>query len=162
MTDAQFCLRCGKALVPRLVDHRERPSCPACGWALFLDPKVAVGALLEVDGRVVLCRRAIEPGLGKWSFPAGFVDRGEVVETELLREIEEETGLAAELRGLVGVYSHAGNPVVLIVYAARATGTPRPSAEASEVALFDPDGLPELAFEHDWRIIRDWQEGRRG
>jgi 8-oxo-dGTP diphosphatase len=148
--------------VPRLVDHRERPSCPGCGWTLFLDPKVAAAAVLELSGGILLCRRAIEPGLGKWSFPAGFVDRGEVVETALLREIEEETGLAARLAGLVGVYSHPGNPVVLIVYAGKAEGTPRPSAEASDLRVFPPDAPPELAFEHDLRIIQDWRDQRRG
>lgn len=158
---AEHCLRCGTVLTPRLVDHRERPSCPSCGWTLFLDPKVAAAAVLELSGGILLCRRAIEPGLGKWSFPAGFVDRGEVVEEALRREIREETGLEAQLDGLVGVYSHAENPVVLIVYSAAAEGTPRPSAEASEIGLFQPDRLPELAFDHDLRIIHDWEERRR-
>jgi len=149
-------------LEPRLVDHRERPTCPSCGWTLFLDPKVAAAAVLELHGCILLVRRAIEPGLGKWSFPAGFVDRGEVVEEALRREVREETGLAAQLEGLVGVYSHPGNPVVLIVYAARANGTPRPSAESSELGVFAPDAPPELAFAHDLQIIRDWKERSRG
>jgi 8-oxo-dGTP diphosphatase len=158
---AEHCLRCGTVLVSRLVDHRERPTCPGCAWTLFLYPKVAAAAVLKLPGGILLCRRAIEPGLGKWSFPGGFVDRGEVVEQELLREIREETGLDARLGGLVGVYSHIGNPVVLIVYAAEAEGTPRPSAEASEIGLFRTDALPELAFDHDLRIIQDWKERRR-
>jgi ADP-ribose pyrophosphatase YjhB (NUDIX family) len=153
---SQFCLRCGGELRPRLVDHRERPACPACGWVLFLDPKVAVAAVLELAGGIVLCRRAIEPGLGKWSFPAGFVDRGEEVKGALLREIREETGLDAALGRLVGVYSAAGNPVVLIVYAAKATGTLQPSAEAFELAVFEPRALPEMAFAHDETIVADW------
>ena len=157
---AEHCLRCGGVLLPRLVDHRERPNCPSCGWTHFLDPKVAAAAVLELPGGILLCRRAIEPGLGRWSFPAGFVDRGEVVEEALRREIREETGLEARLDGLIGVYSHPGNPVVLIVYAAAAHGNPRVSAEASEVGVFTPDCLPELAFEHDLRIIQDWKERR--
>lgn len=159
---AEHCLRCGAVLAPRLVDHRERPTCPSCGWTLFLDPKVAAAAVLQLPGGILLCRRAIEPGLGKWSFPAGFVDRGEVVEDALRREIREETGLEARLDGLVGVYSQPGDPVVLIVYAARASGRPQPSAEASEIAVFPPETPPELAFEHDARIIRDWKERRSG
>jgi ADP-ribose pyrophosphatase YjhB (NUDIX family) len=124
---------------------------------LFSDPKVAVAAVLSIGDRVVLGRRAIEPGLGKWSFPAGFVDRGEEVRTALAREVREETGLAARLGGLVGVYSSAGNPVVLIVYAAEAAGEPRASEEALEIGLFDPDDLPELAFDHDRQIVADWR-----
>jgi ADP-ribose pyrophosphatase YjhB (NUDIX family) len=104
----------------------------------------------------LLCKRAIEPGLGKWSFPAGFVDRGEELRAALRREVLEETGLEAELGRLVGVYSAPGNPVVLVVYAARATGSPRASAEASELATFAPSELPELAFDHDRQIVADW------
>jgi 8-oxo-dGTP diphosphatase len=151
------CLRCGTRLIERPRDHRPRPTCPRCGWVLFSDPKVAVAALLSIGDRILLCRRAIDPGLGKWSFPAGFVDRGEEVRSALEREVAEETGLAPRLGRLVGVYSAAGNPVVLIVYAAEAEGQPRAGDEALEVGLFDPDELPELAFEHDRQIVADWR-----
>ena len=151
------CLRCATRLVEQPRDHRPRPTCPRCGWVLFSDPKVAAAAVLSIGDRLVLCRRAIEPGLGKWSFPAGFVDRGEEVPAALAREVAEETGLAPRLGRLVGVYSAAANPVVLIVYAAEAEGTPRPSAEALEIGLFDPDDLPELAFDHDRQIVADWR-----
>src|SRR5262249_55636025 len=133
-----------------------RPTCPRCGWVLFSDPKVAAAAVLAIGDRLLLCRRAIEPGLGKWSFPAGFVDRGEEVPAALARQGVEETGLAARPGRLVGVYSAAGNPVVLIVYAAEAEGEPRASDEALEVGLFDPRQLPELAFDHDRQIVADW------
>ena len=151
-----FCQRCSARTAERLVDHRPRPVCPSCGWTLFEDPKVAVAAVVAMDGGVLFCRRAIEPGLGKWSFPAGFVDRGEELRSALVREVQEETGLSAELGRLVGVYSEAGNPVVLVVYAAEASGQPRPSAEASELRVFDPADLPELAFAHDRKILEDW------
>jgi 8-oxo-dGTP diphosphatase len=157
--EAAFCQLCGAAVVRRTVDHRERPVCPKCGWTAFEDPKVAVAAVVALNGGVLLCRRAIEPGLGKWSFPAGFVDRGEELRAALTREVREETGLAAELGRLVGVYSEAGNPVVLVVYAAEATGEPRPSAEASELRVFEPDDLPDLAFAHDRKIVEDWRSG---
>jgi 8-oxo-dGTP diphosphatase len=155
--EAAFCQLCGAAVVRRVVDHRERPVCPKCGWTSFADPKVAVAAVVAIDGGVLLCKRAIEPGLGKWSFPAGFVDRGEELRAALAREVREETGLSPDLGRLVGVYSEAGNPVVLVVYAAEATGDPRPSAEASELRVFDPDDLPELAFAHDRKIVGDWR-----
>jgi 8-oxo-dGTP diphosphatase len=112
---------------------------------------------VAMGGGVLLCRRAIDPGIGKWSFPAGYVDRGEELREALTRELREETGLSAELGRVVGVYSEAGNPVVLVVYAASATGEPRPSAEASELRVFDPGDLPELAFAHDSRIVEDWR-----
>jgi ADP-ribose pyrophosphatase YjhB (NUDIX family)/ribonuclease HI len=151
------CLRCGTRLVERPRDHRPRPTCPRCDWVLFNDPKVAAAAVLSIGDKILLCRRAIDPGLGKWSFPAGFVDRGEEVRSALEREVAEETGLPARLGRLVGVYSAPGNPVILIVYAAEAEGEPRASDEALEVALFDPDELPELAFEHDRQVVADWR-----
>jgi 8-oxo-dGTP diphosphatase len=156
-TTTPFCQRCGARTAERLVDHRTRPVCPSCGWTLFEDPKVAVAAVVAMGGGVLLCRRAIDPGIGKWSFPAGYVDRGEELREALTRELREETGLSAELGRVVGVYSEAGNPVVLVVYAASATGEPRPSAEASELRVFDPGDLPELAFAHDSRIVEDWR-----
>ena len=75
---------------------------------------------MSVGDSIVLCRRAIDPGIGKWSFPAGFVDRGEVIEDALRREVHEEIGLEATVGRLIGVYSRPDDPVVLIVYAARA------------------------------------------
>ncbi len=153
---SQFCLRCATALVDRVVDHRTRPSCPTCGYTLFFDPKVAVAAVLKLGEGIVLCKRAIEPGMGKWSFPAGFVDRGEEIRMALIREIREETGLEAVLGSLVGVYSDAGNPVVLIVYQADAEGTPMRSDESSAIEVFDPRDLPDLAFEHDKAIVDEW------
>lgn len=156
-----FCARCGGPLRERPIDHRTRPACDACGLVAFLDPKVAVAAVLELGGGILLGRRAIEPGLGRWSFPGGFVDRGEELTAALRREIVEETGLTAEIGRLIGVYSAAGNPVVLIVYAARAEGVPRVSAEASALEVFDPAALPDMAFAHDRRIIHDWQALRR-
>ena len=70
-----------------------RPVCSACGAVFFLDPKVVAGVITELDGRVVMIRRNLEPGLGRWTFPAGFVDRGEVVEEAAAREVKEETGV---------------------------------------------------------------------
>ncbi|TAK23219.1 MAG: NUDIX domain-containing protein [Chloroflexota bacterium] len=152
-----YCVRCGEPLARRAVDHRERRTCTICGWTLFDDPKVATAAIVSVGDSIVLCRRAIDPGIGKWSFPAGFVDRGEVIEDALRREVHEEIGLEATVGRLIGVYSRPDDPVVLIVYAARASGTPRVSPEATEVGLFSPDDLPEMAFSRDQRIIEDWR-----
>ncbi|MDQ3693678.1 MAG: NUDIX domain-containing protein [Chloroflexota bacterium] len=124
----------------------------------YLDPKLAVAMLIERDGRILLGRRAEgtrEPG--KWSFPAGFVERGETVEAAAAREAREEVGLSVTIGDLLGLYSAAGEVVVLAVYAAtRATGEPRPADDLTEVGWFAADNLPTLAFPHDHRIISDW------
>src|SRR3979411_2302349 len=112
-----YCLVCGTALEARHHEDRERPTCPSCGFIHYLDPKVAVAVVLGDERGVLLCRRLIDPGSGLWSFPAGYVNRGEVLEEAAVREVLEELGLAVKLRGIVGVYSERGEPVVLVVYA---------------------------------------------
>lgn len=76
MEDPRFCAHCGAPLARA----QGRPSCQRCGRVSYLDPKLAAAAMVTVDGRLLLVRRAIEPAIGKWSFPSGYVDRGEVVE----------------------------------------------------------------------------------
>jgi ADP-ribose pyrophosphatase YjhB (NUDIX family) len=155
-----YCLQCGTPLELRLQEDRQRPTCPACGFIHYLDPKVAVAVVLgDADG-VLLGRRRIEPGAGRWSFPAGYVNRGEVLEEAAVREVQEELGLQVRLTGLVGAYSERGAPVVLIVYAGMVvSGEPRPDGhEVSEVRRFALDALPDdLAFPHDRRVLADWK-----
>jgi ADP-ribose pyrophosphatase YjhB (NUDIX family) len=132
---------------------------------LYQDPKLAVAAVIERDGRILLGRRAIDPGMGLWSFPAGYVDRGEVLEEALRREVREELALEIGIDGLVGVYSERGHPVVLVVYAAHPLPDSPPlevGPENSEVAGFPPDAFPPMAFGHDRRIVADWQRLRSG
>ena len=65
-----------------------------CGYVFYLDPKLAVGTIVRMpDGRIVLARRAIEPGFGQWVFPGGYVDRGEEVRAAAMREAREEAGI---------------------------------------------------------------------
>jgi len=109
-----YCLVCGTPLEARHHEDRERPTCPSCGFIHYLDPKVAVAVVLGDERGVLLCRRLIDPGSGLWSFPAGYVNRGEVLEEAAVREVLEELGLAVKLRGIVGVYSERGEPVVLV------------------------------------------------
>jgi 8-oxo-dGTP diphosphatase len=160
-----YCLQCGTALVARFHEDRERPTCPACGYIFYLDPKVAVAVVLGDDGGVLLGKRKIDPASGRWSFPAGYVNRGEVLEEAAVREVQEELGITVELTGLVGVYSTRGDPVVLVVYGGRIVqGEPRADEhEVSEVRRFPLDRLPELAFPHDHRVLADWKRvGKAG
>jgi mutator protein MutT len=158
----KFCPHCATLLDAREMEGYQRPVCLACGWTYYEDPKVAVAVLIGRDGRILLNRRAIQPGLGKWSFPSGYVNRGEVLEEAAAREVQEETGLDVQIRSLFGVYSERGNAVVLVVYTADATvGEPAAGPEVSEVGWFTPDDLPTLAFPHDDDIIARWSAERR-
>lgn len=153
-----YCLVCASPLELRVLEGRERPTCARCGFVRYVDPKVATAVVLGDGDGVLLVRRNINPGRGKWSFPAGYVNRGEVVEEAAVREVLEEIHVRVQLAGLVGVYSGEGDPVILIVYAGViASGRPRPDGqEISEVRRFPADELPEMAFGHDLRVLADW------
>lgn len=157
-TNENFCQRCANPLSRKPIDGRQRSYCPACGFIVFLDPKVAVVILTMRDNGLVMVKRGVEPHLGKWAFPSGFVDRGEIVECAARREMKEETGLDVALDALIGVYSQQDNPVVLIVYAARITGgSLTPGHDAEDARAFPLTALPPLPFPHDARILADWQ-----
>ena len=156
--ETKFCQRCGHKLAEKQVERRVRPYCPDCGHVVFLDPKVAAVVLISANGKLVMVRRGIEPALGRWSFPSGYVDRGEVVEDAAVREVREETGLDVTLDGFVGLYSGKKSAVILAVYAAKVVGGElQASGEVTDAALFPPDELPPLPFPHDQQILRDWR-----
>ena len=160
-----YCPRCGSPLAAGTgADGRARaPACPRCGFVRREDPKVAAGVVVEHEGAILLVRRNHEPGCGRWSFPSGFVDRGEAVEDAARREVFEETSVEVAIDRLLGVWSAAGDPVVFVAYAGRSRGgTPRPGPEAMEVGLFPPGALPGLAFAHDPAIVEAWRRARGG
>lgn len=157
----RHCLACGGVLARPLPSPGGPPLyCTACGLPVYHDPKVAVaGVVTDPEGRVWLLRRAQrDQAHGLWILPGGHVDRGEELTGAVRREVAEETGLNAELRGLVGVYSYTGNPVVLIVYRLISPqGRPSPSREALELRAFAPPEIPwdELGYFSTGQALRD-------
>ncbi|MGE0361774.1 MAG: NUDIX domain-containing protein [Vicinamibacterales bacterium] len=164
MAEFRFCPVCGQPLEPRVLKLGEpmRLVCTSalCGFVFYLDPKVAVGTIIGMpDGRIVLVKRAIEPGFGLWVFPGGYVDRGEDVRLAAVREAREEAGIDVGLGDLVGIYSYPGTTPVVIVY--RATwlrGELAVDDENSEIRTFAAADLPwaELAFRSTREALRDY------
>jgi len=158
---------CGGALEPRAIKQNEpeRLVCVRCGFVFYLDPKVAVGTIIrDDDGRIVLVKRAIEPGYGKWVYPGGYVDRGELVRDAALREAREEAGLQVRLERLINVYSYPGRAPIIVVYAATAIGGELcGDEECLETAVFDSRSIPweDLAFRSTHDGLRDYMEGLR-
>ena len=155
-----FCIFCGASLEERDLphDHRPRLVCGGCQRVHYLNPRPVGATLPERHGRVVLLRRAIEPRVGAWVFPGGFMELGESAEEASVRETREEVGLEVELRGLLGVYTRPGPGVVVIVYRALALSEPQALHEALEVRWFARDDIPwdDLAFDTTEQALRDW------
>ena len=163
----QFCPCCGGPLERRLLKSSEpvRPVCTRCGFVFYLDPKIAVGTIINTEAdRLVLVRRAIDPGYGKWVFPGGYVDRGEALTDAAIREAREECGLAVRLDALVNVYSYAGRAPVIVVYAATVVGGALcADDECLETAEFEPARIPwdDLAFRSTREGLTDYLKGIR-
>ncbi len=155
----QFCSSCSAELTSRHVDGIQRPACNECGAVVYLDPKVAASAIVENFGCIALIKRAISPAIGKWTFPGGYVDRGEPVDRAAVRETWEETGLQITIDALHGVFSYPGIPVVLVVYTASVNGgTLVPGPECEEAAWVTPDAIPwpKLAFPSTRDALQAW------
>ena len=161
----RFCPQCGGDLERRRLkaSEPERPVCVRCAFVFYLDPKVAVGTIIKTAGeRLVLVKRAIEPGFGKWVFPGGYVDRGEPLTVAAVREAREECGLDVRIDGLVNIYSYPGRVPVIVVYAATAIGgSLAVDDESSETAEFGASDIPweNLAFRSTHDGLRDYLSG---
>lgn len=161
----RFCYRCGGPLEDRTLKPTEpkRPVCAQCGLVVYVDPKIAVGTIIRSStGHIVLVRRAIDPGYGKWVFPGGYVDRGEPLTVAAIREAREECGLDVVLHGLVNVYSYPGHSPVIVVYAARPVGGSLAiDDESLEYGEFSDSAIPwtHLAFQSTRDGLRDYLAG---
>jgi ADP-ribose pyrophosphatase YjhB (NUDIX family) len=161
-----YCMECGGVLGERVPpgEDRLRLVCGSCGYISYKNPKVVVGILPVQDGMVLLLRRAIEPRVGMWTCPGGFLEMGESVEEGARREAREELGIEVGDLKLLGVYSRPRGGVVVIVYLASLMGGEvRLGSEALETALFRPDDVPweELAFPTTASALEDWVSLRK-
>ena len=160
-----YCPQCGGSLEVRTLRANEpgRLVCARCGFVFYLDPKVAVGTIIRNEqNHLLLLRRAIEPGYGKWVFPGGYVDRGEEVLAAALREAREEASLEIRLDYLINVYSYPGRAPVIIVYAATAVGGCLTCDDESlEGRYFAPEDIPwdNLAFRATHDALREYLGG---
>ena len=158
----RFCPACGGELESKLLKatEPERLVCRACAFVFYRDPKVAVATIItDHNGHVLLVRRAIEPGYGKWVFPGGYVDRGEAVEVAAVREAREESGMDVRLERLLNVYSYPGRAPVIIVYEASVIGGCLAcDDEGLEARFFEPSEIPwdELAFRSTHEALREF------
>ena len=130
-------------------DSVERDVCGTCGFVAYRNPKIVTGSVVKDSGRVLLCRRAIEPRRGFWTLPAGYMELGETVEQAARREAWEEARADLVIERVLAVYTIPRIAQVQVMFLAR-LGSPGIAAgpESLEVGWFDWDGIPwsDLAF----------------
>jgi ADP-ribose pyrophosphatase YjhB (NUDIX family) len=162
----KFCSLCGQPLAFRVPagDHLPRHVCDHCGEIHYLNPKVIVGCIPEwEDGRVLMCRRAIEPRLGYWTFPAGFMELGETSGEGAARETLEEARAEVEIGRLFVVINIPYVNQIYIVHHARMRSAQHgPTPESSETALLREDQIPweRIAFPTIYHSLRFFFEDR--
>jgi ADP-ribose pyrophosphatase YjhB (NUDIX family) len=163
---AKYCPHCGSSLTERYLETEQhvRKICSGCGFIFYLNPKIVAGAVPLQDSKIWLVRRNIDPAMGSWTFPGGYVDLGETVPNAAIREAFEETLLKIRLDGLLNVYSYENVGIVLVVYRATVIGgvagiTP----ESQEVRAFGLEDIPwdHLAFPSTRDALRDYVHHER-
>jgi 8-oxo-dGTP diphosphatase len=157
----RYCPRCGGGLDKRVVKQYEptRLVCQSCSFIFYQDPKVVAGTIFILDGGIVLLKRGVEPAIGKWVFPGGYVDRGEAVYDAAIRETKEECNLDVQLGPLLNVYSYPRSANVIIVYNAQVIGGILAAADESvDARIFKPSEIPwdELAFDSTRDALREY------
>ncbi len=130
-------------------DDRERHVCGDCGWINYINPKIVAGAVITHGDKFLICRRAIEPRVGYWTIPAGYLEAGEAPDEGAMREAEEEANAKIEIDALLAMYSIKRISQIHMMYRARLLD-PNVSAgeESLEVAMVTWDEIPwqDLAF----------------
>jgi ADP-ribose pyrophosphatase YjhB (NUDIX family) len=157
-----YCTNCGGELQLGPVDgeERDRLTCSSCGHIAYVNPRLVVTCLpITESGEIVLIRRGLQPGIGLWAQPGGFLEVDETVTEGVVRETLEETGLIVAPGEIVGLYSRLEAAVVVLAVEARIVGgAPRTTPEATEVRAFEPAEIPwpEIAFKTTYWALVDW------
>jgi ADP-ribose pyrophosphatase YjhB (NUDIX family) len=159
-----YCSKCGSKC-RQWRDGKANSVWTSCGHLQFVNPTLGVEVLVAEGDRVLLGRRSIWTGWGeRWCLPGGHIDFDEDFLTAGLRETLEETGLQVEITGLLSVVSsfwqHLDSTLVAVVLGRPLQGAPTSNPEMSEVAWFEWDALPEMAFEADVHVIERYFTAR--
>jgi ADP-ribose pyrophosphatase YjhB (NUDIX family) len=155
----RFCPQCGGTLTPA----EDGLLCEGCGERYYANSIPGAQGILERDGRVLLARRALEPRLGHWDLPGGFLRETESVTDGLRREFLEETGLDVEPVELmrIDVEPYAGRHVFSVTWIVRGDGEPVAADDVAELRWFAADDLPaEMAFPGQELVLRAWAARR--
>ena len=162
----KYCTECASALELRVPegDLLPRHVCPGCGLIHYQNPKLIVGCVAAWDQRILLCRRAIEPRLGLWTLPAGFMENGESTRQAACRETLEEACARVDIDALFALVNVRAVDQVNVFYRGRLLDTDfAPGSESLETRLFAEAEIPweELAFRSVTRCLEAYFADRR-
>ncbi len=154
-----FCPECGATVSIKIPAGEDRPRfvCDSCAAIHYINPKMVVGTIPESDGRILLCRRAIEPARGKWTLPAGYLENGETMQEGAARETLEESGyLVSGLHPYAAVNIPSVDQVYFMFRCVLAEELQAPGSESLEVRLFKPADIVwhEIAFTSIHDVLR--------
>ncbi len=161
-----FCSKCANPVIFKDVegDNRPRYVCKSCGKIHYQNPRVITGCLPIWEDKILLCKRAIEPRLGLWNVPAGFLENDETVQAGAVREVLEEANIAVEIIGLHTIYSipHVGH--VYMHFLAQLPDLSFSCGDESlEVQLFQENEIPweDMAFSSSTFCLKRYFEDRK-
>jgi ADP-ribose pyrophosphatase YjhB (NUDIX family) len=163
----KFCSQCGAAVVVRIPqgEDRTRYVCDSCGTIHYQNPKLVVGCVPELpDGRLLICKRAIEPRVGFWTIPAGFMENGETLQQAAARESLEEACAEVEIGSLLTVVHITPAQQVHVFFRARLLSEQVSAGpESLDVRIIHPDEIPweDIAFPSTEFTLQRYLEDRR-
>ena len=155
--DLEFCARCGARTIPTQTPHVRYRSCPHCGSDFYTNPRPCNAIIItDVNGRVLLTKRAFDPGKGKWDLPGGFIDCEETAEESVRREAQEELGVELDDIKYMNsgydryVFKGMNYHTLGFVFTAKIRGAeaPQPHDDVSEIRYFSREeiDMDALAF----------------
>ncbi|HEX5803418.1 MAG TPA: NUDIX hydrolase [Azospira sp.] len=161
-----FCSHCGAAVELAIPpgDTLPRHICTRCGTIHYQNPRMVIGCIAEWEGRILLCRRAIEPRYGLWTLPAGFMENNETTAAAAIRETQEEACAEVEIGKLFALVNIPHIHQVHMFYTARLIGGRYGAgSESLESALFAEDEIPwpQLAFRSVSFALQAWLDDRK-
>ncbi|CAM3594420.1 ADP-ribose pyrophosphatase [Psychrobacter glaciei] len=162
----RYCLQCGNEAERKIpaTDNIPRLVCPNCGYIHYENPKVICGSLVVHKGRVLLCRRAIEPQYGLWTIPAGFMENGETIADGAARESFEEAEAVVTNPHLYCLYDIPDIGQIYAIYLNDLKdGAYGIGSESLDCALFSEEDIPwdSIAFEAVRRTLTSYFEDRK-
>jgi len=160
----RYCYICGAETVRKKIDGRKRSYCESCGIPLYENPIPSVAVvLIDPDQRILLVRRNVEPGIGEWCLPGGFIEIGETPSQTAVREIREEIGIEIKTPQLLGVGSHLNGyygDVLIIGFSTDVNPDDLlvPGDDVSEALYYPINDRPKMIFRVHEEFVEIWQK----